>query len=618
MSLKPCILPILLLVSLPLSAQVDEALEQMAVEFDDATQVSGLADEMVDWQNMHINLNDTTQSHLPLLSPFQLKALKNYITLYGQLLSFNELYLIPGFDSTTVASLKDIAVIEPVDRKGRWRLSDGRHNLITGIGGTLEQAAGYSDGRYDGDPLKANLVYSYNLHNHINVRLAADKDPTEQWGKGNFYGYHLMVSDIGRIKRMIVGRYNLQFGQGVTLWTGLAPFNLLGETPLRFERGIRPASTFYEEGYQEGAAATIRLLHSLNISAFASKSHGIRLLGGRIEYRGNNLLAGITIANTALDDSISPPIRVYNIDYFRGDNMTNVGIDAIYQWQRLTVYAELSADKDIHMAGIGGVRMVLDDHNSLGISYRSYSTQYHNLMTQPYGIGDGRNENGWRLDAKARLPLKVDALASLDLHSFPSLRYGNYRPSNGIWLRALLNREFGRTFKVALRYAYRMKERNVPYSDSATYVGEQTLRQQLQGEMRIVFGNWQMNTRAAISEFESENEEKQKGWALMQQARYTYNKLQITASAALFKVDGYYARIYLTENNLQYNFTMPSFYGRGFRALAIVNYNITKSLTLAAKYAVTHYLDRESVGSGAAETQGPDRQTVFVQVRLKF
>ena len=104
----------------------------------------------------------------------------------------------------------------------------------------------------------------------------------------------------------------------------------------------------------------------------------------------------------------------------------------------------------------------------------------------------------------------------------------------------------------------------------------------------------------------------------MQQARYTYNKLQITASAALFKVDGYYARIYLTENNLQYNFTMPSFYGRGFRALAIVNYNITKSLTLAAKYAVTHYLDRESVGSGAAETQGPDRQTIFVQVRLKF
>lgn len=619
MSLKAWFLTIsLALLPIVLTAQVDEAMEQWSEELESTMQAEAFADEIMELRDRRLNINDTTAlTTLPFLSPFQQKALKNYITLYGQLLSHKELYFVPGFDSSTVALLEELTTVEPWNKK-KLRLADGQHSLITSIGSTIERAAGYNDGRYTGDPLHAQLVYSYNLQNKINLRFSADKDPAEAWGENNFVGYHLMLSNFGRLERLVVGRYNLHFGQGLTLWTGLHPFNLLGNSPLRYAQGIRPASTFYEEGYQEGVAATVRLLRRWHASAFVSKSHGTRLLGSHIEYRGNNLITGITVAHTALDDSIAPAYRIYNQDYFKGNNLLNIGIDALWQWRRLVLFGEAAASGNGGTACIGGGRLMIDNRNSLGISYRHYGIQYHNLMAQPYGIGDGRNERGWTLDAKMRLPLKMDALVSVDLHNFPSLRYGAYQPSDGDWLRTQIGRRIGSHLTATMRYAYRRKERNIPYGTANTYELEETLRNLLQGSLHGEWGNWTTDTRAIISRFESEEHGIQRGWVVAQQARYTRKAFQTTAAVCLFNVDGYYARIYLNESYLQYNFSMPMYYGKGFRCHLMLKYNITENLSIAGEYAITHYLDRTTIGSGAAETEGPNRQTLYFQMRWKF
>lgn len=617
MSLRPWIIALLLLLPVPLVAQVDEALEQWVSEVESDEQAGAYADELAELADRRLNINDTS-AMAQLLSPFQLKALQNYIILYGQLLSHNELRMVPGFDSSTIVLLSALTVVEPYSTGNKWRLADGRHSFITGLGGTMEQAAGYRDGHYNGDALHAHAVYTYNLHNHISVRLAADKDPAEAWCKGNFYAYHLMVSDVGRLERLIVGRYSLQFGQGLTLWTGLSPFNFLGASPQRYGKGVRPAPTFYESGYQEGVAATVRLLHSWHATAFASKIHGTRLLGGRMEYRKGNLVAGLTMHHTALDDSIAPAERVYNVDYFRGNQLFNAGADALWQWRRLTLYGEVAFDGSGPAAAIAGLNINIDSRNTLGISYRHYDVGYHNLMAQPYGIGDGRNEQGWTLDARMRLPFRLEALMSADLHMFPSLRYGSYRPSNGSWLRAQLGRQLGRSGYASLRYASRAKERNVPNSDSTVYIGEQTLRQQWLGEIRWELGNWRLSTRAAWSTFESVGSGNQRGWLISQQARYNVGPLQATVSATLFDVNGYYARIYLNESNLQYNFNMPLYYGQGLRVYAVARYNFGRHFSVAAKYTILHYFDRDAIGSGAAQTEGPNRQTIYLQLRLKF
>lgn len=269
-------------------------------------------------------------------------------------------------------------------------------------------------------------------------------------------------------------------------------------------------------------------------------------------------------------------------------------------------------------AVIAGATITGSGDNCFGVSYRYYDALYHNLHAQGYSIGRNQGEQGVTFDAQTRLPFGVLAVISADIHSFPSLRYGAYSPSSGAWVRLRLGRSFGRHVDCALRYAYRQKERNVPNIDSTSYLGERTLRQQVQGEVKANVGAWQFSARAMYSLFESRNGEPQKGWLVAQSARYTNKGLQATGSAAWFDVDGYYARLYLSESSLQYAWSMPMLTGRGVRASVVLRYAFNKSWSFAAKYALSWYPNQESLGSGAAQTNGPRRQTWFVQVRCKL
>lgn len=608
-----CILPTVAI------AQVDEAIEDWLQEDGSEDVAAEMSDILQQFIDNPVNINDTVaMAELPFLNPFQLTALRNYIILHGQLLSLKELAFVPGFDSITIVLLGLTTKAEPYMRGDKWRWWEGHHTLVSGIGGTVERAAGYGNGRYEGDNLRALLCYTYNYHNQINVRLVADKDPMESWGKANYYGYHLMLSDIGRLKRLIVGRYNVQFGQGLTLWTGLRPFNLLGQSQVRFGSGVRPASAFYEYGYQEGVAATVNVGSGVNISAFASRVDGETLFGGHCEYRRGNMIVGVTGAYAAIDSMVVIRDYVYNQNYFRGDRLANLGVDAIYRYRRLLLYGEVAVSSEWHPAIIAGVTIDVASQTHFGISYRYYDPQYHNLHSQGYAIGTTQNERGLTFDAQTLLPFRMVLTASVDIHAFPSIRYGSYAPSSGSWLRLRLDRSFGKHWQTTARYAFRQKERNIPNIDSTLYLGEQTIRQQIQGDLAYKNGRWNLVSKVVYAQFESENTESQHGWLAAQSATYVHGQVQATATVAWFDVDGYYARLYISESNLQYAWSMPMLNGRGLRGSVVLRWNVCRWLTVAAKYGAFYYPAQESVGSGDAQTEGPWRQTWFVQMRCKF
>lgn len=619
--MRKFIILILLLVPVVSVAQVEDAVELWVEERGEAG-AADLHDWLMQLADNPVNLNDTDAvSAVPFVSPFQLRSLKNYILLHGQLLSVKELLMIPGFDSAFVNLLNPFVKAESYIPPAALTLSDllsrGRHTLVSGIGGTVEQAQGYGNGHYEGDNLHALFCYSYNYADRISLRISADKDPMEAWGKDNFYGYHLMISNVGRIEKLIVGRYNLRFGQGVTLWTGFEPFSLLGESPVRYGGGVRPASAFSEQGWQEGLAATINLGRGVSLSGFGSRHDGEWFGGGHLDYRNGNLILGATLTATRLDDSISVGNYTYNQDYFRGDRQTAFGIDALWQVGRLTLFGEVAVDQKGAPAGIGGTRLSLGE-NSIGLTVRHYDPRYHNLHAAAYSMSETRNEQGVSLDARLRLPLALTALLSVDLHRFPALKYGAYAPSGGAWLRAQLTRQFGREVEASVRFSWRQNQRNIPNIDSTLYLGEESVRQQLQGRVKVTLGQWTLTTRGVLSWFDAEQTAGQKGGLLAQEARYSGRQWQMALQAMWFDVDGYNARIYLSESNLQYSYGIPMLTGRGLRTSAVVRYDINKWLNLSLKYALVWYPDQSSIGSGDAMTEGNHRQTWHLQLRWKF
>lgn len=611
----------MLFMPLTLVAQVDEAMEQWSEEGGET--IADLSDLLLQLASDPVNLNDTVAvADLPFLSPFQVRALKTYIILYGQLLSVNELKLVPGFDSTTVALILPLVKVAPYAPSGRLTLKrmleQGRHTLTSGVGGTVEQAQGYSNGRYEGDNLHALLCYTYNYENHINIRFSADKDPMETWGGNNFIGYHLMVNEIGRLERLVVGRYNLQFGQGVALWTGFRPFSILGTSPVRFGSGVRQASAFYESGYQEGLAATVNLGRGFSLSGFGSRTEGEWFGGSHLTWRHNNLIFGLTAAASLLDDSLQLREYAYNQDYFRGDRQAVVGVDIMWQAGQLLLFGEMAVDHQGAPAGIGGFRIVTGGDNSFGVSIRHYDTRYHNLHAGAYSMSDTRNEQGVTVDARLRLPWKLLATLSVDLHRFPSLRYGSYAPSPGAWLRAQLGRSFGSHVEASVRFAWRQKQRNIPNTASTLYLSEETAKRQLQGLLKVTLGPWHLTSRAMMSWFEAGTTAREWGWLLAQEVRYILPSWQLALQAAWFDIDGYNSRIYLSESNLHYAFSIPQLQGRGLRMAAVVRYDLGKHINLSAKYTLSFYPDQDSVGTGDAATEGPLRQTWHLQLRFKF
>ena len=618
MVVRRWLIVILLLVPLALRAQTEATLEQWVEETGDEAAAGELSDEWLRLRQHPVNLNDTLAlERLFFLSPFQRQALRNYILLYGQLLSLKELRFVPGFDSATVALLTEVAVAAPYTPPRRWRLADGEHTFTTALGGTVERADGYASGHYAGDNLRALAVYRYTLYGKVELRLAADKDPGEAWGTGNYVGYHLMVRHLGRLERLIVGRYNLQFGQGLTVWTGLRPFNMLGATPIRYGNGVRPSATFYEEGYQEGLAARVRLARSVSLSAFGSHVDGTTVAGTHLDWRHADLRVGVTLAGLWLDSL--PVVRdyVYNQNYFRGQRQLNAGVDVVWRWRRVTLFGEAAVGGNGAPAVIGGVALHVGDGLRMGLTGRCYHDAWQNRLAQPYTLGNGAGERGLTLDGEGRLPLELKWQGSVDVHRLTALRYADYSPSVGEWMRLQLSREWGHRLAATVRYATRLKERNIPNIDSTLYLGEQTMRRQLQGEVRTEWGPWRVAARGVWCHFGSEQGEPQQGWLAGVSARYTRRALQATAAAAWFDVDGYYARIYYNENHLQYAWSIPALTGRGLRGYVLVRYTLGQ-LTLAAKYTLLWHPGAEAIGSGDARTEGPVRQTWMVQLRWKL
>lgn len=169
------------------AAQADYAIEEWVDELGSDADASELSDLLLHFADHPANLNDTAAlSSLPFLSPFQISALRNYILLYGPLLSVRELLMVPGFDSLALSRIAPLVKAEPFEEQRFPSLTEllahGHHTLTAGLGGTVEQAEGYANGHYNGDNLRGLLCYRFSSGNHIDLQLVADKDPTEEWG----------------------------------------------------------------------------------------------------------------------------------------------------------------------------------------------------------------------------------------------------------------------------------------------------------------------------------------------------------------------------------------------------------------------------------------------------
>jgi hypothetical protein len=207
-------------------------------------------------------------------------------------MSIYELQFVDGIDLLTLkrilpfVTVGDVRTTETLDLKKA--LFYGKNVTFLRYQQTLQQKTGYipipdsilainpDKSRYLGSPYKLYFRHSFQFKNRLLFGITAEKDDGEQFFKGaqkygfDFYSAHLQVNDLWKFKKIIVGDYLAQIGQGLTLWSGLS----FGKTSslsgvMKKARGINKYSSVNETSFFRGQAATISL-GKFNFTEFIS------------------------------------------------------------------------------------------------------------------------------------------------------------------------------------------------------------------------------------------------------------------------------------------------------------------------------------------------------------
>ena len=668
---------------------VRDILELWADQNEDESVPDDVVEQLYDFLDNPLNINDTSSDGLmllPFLSDFHRSAIRAYVAQNGEMLSLSELYLLNGFDSSMVRLMTPFVTVAPNKKNDRLSLKEiiehGHSNLRFGAKTVQPTGRGYNEDIYAGSPFRMYFRYYFKYRDRITFQLSGDKDAGEAFrfvsaansGSGvgqagfDYYGYHLMFNDFGIVKRAIIGKYNLHFGQGVTLWSGSAPW-MSGSMPLRrYGQGITPASAFCEYGYLRGAAVTLnirpkklemtlfasdvdrdatlssrdtllrgeQLFQSLYMSGYhrtetemAKKGMlGEKLFGSHIQYNGSNLQIGATAVETLLDSPLTPVDYVYNTFAFSGKDNMNVGVDITYRYRRLLLFSEVAAsshrsrnDSDLlPVAGVGGMQLHLNADNMLSAAVHYGSPTYQNLHSNIIGqSSQAQNEEGILCFFHTRLPGYVDVQTSVDLFRFPSMRYRIYSPSTGVDYRVKVTKPLAKGLSILGQYRYRSSQRN---SDGQLYSVEDIARSQLQLSLDYDKLPWHLVSRVVYSLFNCQDHAPLSGFLMSQDATYhsslAGHPFSIGGRLAIFDVSGYDARIYTSENDLMYEFSVPMFSGRGVRFYMLGRWEVSDNVSVALKYAVSFYPDNETVGSSYEVIEGNHRHEFKIQMRLKF
>lgn len=680
------------------AAQVDDdavwndMMELWADQNDVETIPDDLAERLQELYDNPVNLNDTSTDNLlkiPFLNDFQLMALRAHIQQNGQMVSLNELYSINGFDTNTIRALWHCATTEPLrdsERSLGELLKQGHHNLVVGTKRAFPLGRGYQEDVYLGSPFRLYFRYNYKSGDRISFQVSGDKDPGEVFGFDaiadkrqygfDYYGYHLMLNDFGRLKKVIVGKYQLQFGQGATLWSGYAPW-MTDAMPLRrYGMGIRPASAFCEYGYLRGVATTLSLLpkgrkEELEMTLFYSNvdrdataavadssddaeqsfrsiyqsgyhrtetefskkgNLNEQLYGGNLQYRDRHFNVGATAYATSFGTAIVPVENVYNYYAFRGKKNFNAGVDATYSYRNFLVFGEASMSSNevsydesatqwLPMSAVVGTQMHFSSDNMISLAYRYGSPTYHNFHADVIGQGSSvANEESFVISMKARLPQRIHLVSSVFFSRYPALRYNVYAPSSGVDYRLNLSREIARHTLLDVKYRYRRSQRN---SAGQMYALETVGRQQFQVSLNYSpLEHWHFLSRIVFSRSSGDESDVEHGSLVFQELSWNGDlfgrQAVFGARLSLFDVSDYDARIYSYESDLQYEYGVPMLMGRGLRGFVVCRYSVSPRVRVSLKYTMSYYPDQETVGTGYEKIEGNKKHEVRAQLRWVF
>ena len=612
---------------------------------------------------------------LPFLSDLQIEAIAGYRQRHGNMLTIYELKNIPALDWPTIElMLPFVYVGEPEVSKRSVSpeslLKYGSNELLVRYARSLQEKQGYKfqpdsvlqqypNRKYLGEPFYHSVRYSYVFDDRIQAGLVAEKDAGEPFWNSHHKGYdyysaHVFLRNMGALKSLAVGDYKASFGQGLVMSHDFAPGrNAFLSQIERRNNGFRRHYSTNEVDFFRGIASTLRW-KEIELSLFYSyrkldatadslyirsfKTDGMHRLvsdlekrrnvpthtyGGNIRYATPHVVLGLTAIGYRFENFVVEPTpSPYNLFYFRGSQNTNVSVDYQYKNKQIKLFGETALSKNGAWATLNVLQWTPASYASGLILYRSYARDYQSFYGNAFSQSSMvQNEQGLYLGIQLSPVAHWKIFGYADFFRFPWLKYQVDAPSSGVEYMAQVEYSQQDKLSMYLRYRYREKESNrTPDNQPEVDVlpdRQHRIRYQL---LYKPFAGLSLRTAIDFSGYDEERGKESRGWMISQSIGWKLSQipLQTDLYLAYFNTDDYSSRISAYEKNLLYVFNSPSFYDKGTRLSAVVRYFLTNKLSVSTKIGWTHYLERETIGSGLETIDGNNRTDVDLIIHWKF
>ncbi len=649
-------------------------IENLAENLPEDYDFSELEERLIFFKKHPINLNHTNAEELKsllFLSPLQIGNLFSHLKENGKLIDLLELQSITGFDVKTIELLMPFVTLKQsdlVDKINYRNISNlGDNDLLLRTGRVVEQQKGFKDlpgSRYLGSQERFLLRYKYNYSNRISASLIFEKDAGEKFLKGykqllfDYQSAHIGIYQLGRFKKIILGDYSLQFGQGLTLWSGFS----FGKSPdvasiAKKDVGLKAYTSTNEYSFLRGIATTVNLKKYIDFTPFASirnldaslslnvnaekvlatanetglhrtaselenkNSVSQKILGGVVQYQRNNLSIGGFFYHVAYTHPYITGTQPYRSFNFIGKELYNAGLHYNYTYKNVYFFGEGAKSLKSGWAYLNGALISLSSKVSTVLLYRNYQKDYHNFFNQATAeASEAFNEKGWYVGLNITPKKAWNISFYADYFKFPWLKFRIDAPSNGYEMLGQLTYTPTKTFKAFLRYKSELKQQNTELEVPINYL-DNVKKESYRGDVRWQLNKlWSFQNRIEISQFKKGATKAEFGYLIYQDIDYSPNLFKLSGNVriAYFNTPSYNSRIYAYEDDVLYNFSFGMYSGKGFRNYINLKYKVIKHLDIWARGAIFLYNGVETVGTGLDEINGHIKTDVKLQIRYQF
>jgi hypothetical protein len=655
---------------------------------------ASLVDEIFASQDLDINYQDLYENFLQLISnPFDLNLVTQEQLRSLYILSQEQVNLIlkhrgatgpfiSVYELQTILDYGTFLKISPfvtVQDESRYfnksiikRIGTEQNNyLLFRWRKPTEQQQGYMEKatpsvKYIGSQDNLYARFRTSRSGDFSLGFTMKKDGGEQfmWSPDKkYYGFdfvslHLQTLNKGRVKNLIVGDYQAQFGQGISLGSafGIGKNGEPVTTMRRANLGFLPYTSAYESGFFRGTAVSYQLGKNLTLHCMASlKGRDGSLqqdttsslseylssfsytglhrtekeLDNRNTVRESNFATVIQFKKKSLDGGIilhhtefnTPLLRtpsVYNQFEFNGNSNSNVGGYLNFNFSNHSFFSEFSQTLDHGRAVVTGVLASVTSKLDVTVVYRNFDKDFHGFYSNAIAENSNpQNESGIYWGWKYSFNKKYSLAGYFDMFSFPWLKYRSYSPSDGTEWLVRFNFKPTKKVYIFLQAREETKRRNLSGNTNLHITDNGVKRnywincdysstEKLSFRSRVQFSSYSISGKTT------------RGIALIQDITYAFGRVSVSGRYALFDTEDYDNRLYSYEKDAWLSFSFPAYSGKGVRNYLVLHYRFTRKVDLWARWGHTQYIDRETIGSGGEIINGDTRNDIKLQARIRF